>query len=228
MKNNNLTSLLNFPKLKQIKYRNNNITNVYSPKNQTFDKSNKTSKLKDLSRNNFNKNIFFINSSSFSNLFPLKSTELTNKKRNYNNFINSYKFKKNQNIKNNSNIRKILFNNNRIIKLDSINKENSKLKVNQAVNTSKLLLYDNKSKFNFRSLSKSTKSKNFLNLININDINGICFSVRKKLKKKNYNKAIKDYFKERVLKDKYAYIYLSDKAESIKFSRRINYNPLDV
>ena len=226
MKNNNLTALLNFPKLKQIKYRNNNITNIYSPRNQTFDKSNKTSNLKDLSRNNFNKNKFFINSSSFSNLFQFKSTELTNKKINYNNFINSYKFKKNQNIKNSSNIRKILFNNNKIIKLDS--KENSKLKVNQAVNTSNLLLYDNKAKFNFRSLSKSTKNKNFVNLININDINEICFSVRKKLKKKNYSKAIKDYFKERIIKDKYAYIYLSDKAESIKYSRRINYNPLDV
>ena len=219
MKNNNLTALLNFPKLKQIKYRNNNITNLYSPRNQTFDKSNKTSNLKDLSRNNFNKNKFFINSSSFSNLFQFKSTELTNKKVNYNNFINSYKFKKNQNIKNNSNIRKILFNNNKIIKLDS--KENSNLKVNQAVNTSNLFLYDNKSKFNFRSLSKSTKNKNFVNLININDINEICFSVRKKLKKKNYSKAIKDYFKERIIKDKYAYIYLSDKAESIKYSRRI-------
>ena len=226
MKNNNLTALLNFPKLKQIKYRNNNITNIYSPRNQTFDKSNKTSNLKDLSRNNFNKNKFFINSSSFSNLFQFKSTELTNKKVNYNNFINSYKFKKNQNIKNSSNIRKILFNNNKIIKLDS--KENSNLKVNQAVNTSNLFLYDNKSKFNFRSLSKSTKNKNFVNLININDINEICFSVRKKLKKKNYSKAIKDYFKERIIKDKYAYIYLSDKAESIKYSRRINYNPLDV
>ena len=91
-----------------------------------------------------------------------------------------------------------------------------------------MFLYDNKSKFNFRSLSKSTKNKNFVNLININDINEICFSVRKKLKKKNYSKAIKDYFKERIIKDKYAYIYLSDKAESIKYSRRINYNPLDV
>ena len=219
MKNNNLTALLNFPKLKQIKYRNNNITNLYSPRNQTFDKSNKTSNLKDLSRNNFNKNKFFINSSSFSNLFQFKSTELTNKKINFDNFINSYKFKKNQNIKNNSNIRKILFNNNKIIKLDS--KENSNLKVNQAVNTSNLFLYDNKSKFNFRSLSKSKKNKNFVNLININDINEICFSVRKKLKKKNYSKAIKDYFKERIIKDKYAYIYLSDKAESIKYSRRI-------
>ena len=226
MKNNNLTALLNFPKLKQIKYRNNNITNIYSPRNQTFDKSNKTSNLKDLSRNNFNKNKFFINSSSFSNLFQFKSTELINKKINFNSYINSYKYKKNLNIRNSPNIRKILFNNNKIIKLDS--KENSNLKVNQAVNTSNLFLYDNKSKFNFRSLSKSTKNKNFVNLININDINEICFSVRKKLKKKNYSKAIKDYFKERIIKDKYAYIYLSDKAESIKYSRRINYNPLDV
>ena len=88
-----------------------------------------------------------------------------------------------------------------------------------------MFLYRNKIKFNFRPL---TKSKNFVNLININDINEICFSIRKKAKNKNYNKAVKDYFEERIKKDKYAYIYLSDKAESIKFSRRINYNPLDV
>ena len=225
MKNNNLTVLFNFPKLKKIKYRNNKIANVNYPKNQTFDISNKKSKLKDLSRNIFNKNQFFINSSSFSNLFPFKSNDIIDKKTKINNSINSYKFKKNQNIKKNSNVRKILFNNNKITKLDYINKENFKLKVNQAVNTNNLFLYHNKSRYNFRPL---TKSKNFVNLININDINEICFSVRKKLKKKNYSKAIKDYFKERIIKDKYAYIYLSDKAESIKYSRRINYNPLDV
>ena len=225
MKNNNITVLFNFPKLKKIKYRNNKIANVNYPKNQTFDISNKKSKLKDLSRNNFNKNQFFINSSSFSNLFPFKSNDIIDKKTKINNSINSYKFKKNQNIKNNSNVRKILFNNNKITKLDYINKENFKLKVNQAVNTNNLFLYHNKSRYNFRPL---TKSKNFVNLININDINEICFSVRKKAKNKNYNKEIKDCFEERIKKDKYAYIYLSDKAESIKFFRRVNYNPLDV
>ena len=51
---------------------------------------------------------------------------------------------------------------------------------------------------------------------------------RKKLKNPKFHKNIKDCFTERLKKDKYAYIYLSDNAESIKFSRRVNYNPLDV
>ena len=32
----------------------------------------------------------------------------------------------------------------------------------------------------------------------------------------------------KILNDKYAYIYMSDKSELIKYWRRINYNPLNV
>ena len=41
-------------------------------------------------------------------------------------------------------------------------------------------------------------------------------------------KRIKQFLSDNIKKDKYAYIYLSDNSESIKYSRRYNYNPLNV
>ena len=159
----------------------------------------------------------------------MKFVDLNDKNIFKNNFIiNSYRNKKSHNLNNHQNIRTILFNNEKLnqLQFNPINKNNI-LKVNQAVNTSKAFLYNNKdkTKLNYRPLSNH---KNLMKLSNMNDINEICFLARKKLKFQKCKKTMRDYFTERLKRDKYAYIYLSDNAESIKFSRRVNYNPLDV
>ena len=226
---NNIKILSPLQKLKHIKYRNNRNNNFFPIKNPTFSNTNY---INYSSRNDSNKARDIIKTSSSSKVFPLKYINLKNNRNYYNQknnniFINSYKYKSNLNP--NKNIRTILFNNDNISKFhfNQINKTNSIIKVNQAVNTSNLFLYNNKLKTKLNNKHFSNE-KNIANLYNINNLNEIYALERKKLKNQKAHKTIKDYFSERLKRDKYAYIYLSDNAESIKFSRRVNYNPLDV
>ena len=229
MKINNITILSPLQKLKHIQYKNNRNINFFPIKYPTFSKTNY---INYSSRNNSNKARDIIKTSSSSKVFPLKFTNPKNIKNYYNGnnnnpFINSYKYKANLNT--NKNIRTILFNNDNLSKLqfNQINKTNSIIKVNQAVNTSNLFLYNYKLKTKLNNKPFSNGKSN-VKLYNINNLNEIYALERKKLKNQKIHKTIKDYFTERLKKDKYAYIYLSDNAESIKFSRRVNYNPLDV
>ena len=231
MKISNIAILSPLQKLKHIQYRNNRNINFFPIKNPTF---NKTNYINYSSRNNSNKERDIIKTSFSSKVFPLKYINLKNNKNycngnNNNLFVNSYKFKTNLNTNKNKNIRTILFNNDNISKLqfNQINRTNSIIKVNQAVNTSNLFLYNYKLKAKLNNKPFSNE-KNNAKLYNINNLNDIYALERKKLKNQKAHKTIKDYFTERLKKDKYAYIYLSDNAESIKFSRRVNYNPLDV
>ena len=225
MKNNDIFLQSYLPKLKHFRFRKRKNTNFFLSKIPTFNKSNK---VKSLSRNNSSKNKDDIKSSSSTKLLPLKLTHSQSKNRAHS-IINSYDHKKCQNIKNNQNIRKIFYNNDLTNKLlnfnfKNINNNYPKLKVNHAVNTNNILIHNKKIKFNFRPISNK---KLIFNFININDINEICFTSRKNPNHK-FNKTLRDCFTERIKRDKYAYIYLSDNAESIKYSRRVNYNPLNV
>ena len=234
MKVNNIKIQLSLQKLKNIKKRNNRNINFFLLKNSIL---NKTNCINNLSRNNSNKAKNIITSSS-TKIFPLKLMDINNDKNNFNKnnsnlIIHSYKDKKNQNIKINNNIRTILFGDDKMTKLKykQRNRNNSALKVNQAVNTISPFLYNNDNKMNYNYKLKYKPlpiNKNLKKLLNIHDFNAIYFLSRKKLQSKKFNQTIKDCYTERLKRDKYAYIYLSDNAESIKFSRRVNYNPLSV
>ena len=235
MEHNQLTiNSTNFflPKLKFIKFRNKRNVNFLLQKNPSFNKSNQN---RNLSRNNSTRIKNDLNTATSLQLYSLKSIISKNENNNnkkLNNIINSYNYKKNDYIKkninnNNPSIRKILFSNDKVNKLrfNILNKDNSKTKVNSAVDTKDLFLYKSKSKAKYRPLSNN---KMYPNFISINDVNDFFISKRKKLKNNKFLKTKKQCITNRIKKDKYAFIYLSDNPESIKYSRRINYNPLDV
>ena len=216
--NNNEFLIRSLPKLKNLKYRNKN--NVcFLP--FAF---NKYDEIKSLSINSLNKTKDNIKSSASTKLYPLKLTISKNKNHS---IINSYDRKKFHNIKNEK-FKELFSNYNKLKKLSfnfkNKNNNNAIKKVNHAVNTNNMFSSQNKLKLNYRPI---TNNKLFFKFINIDDINQICYSSREN-KSPIYNKALRECFTDRIKRDKYAYIYLSDNAESIKFLRRTNYNPLDV
>ena len=226
MKKNYLTIQPHLLNLKHLKYRNKRNSNNILPSNPTF---NKSIKIRNLSRNNSCKikvkNI--LKSSSSSKIYPIKSKDLAdNNSSIFNSIIYPYKFKKSK-IENNIQNIKSIINNNKIkqFQFNHLKKNNFIFKVNHGVNTNNSYLYPNKTNRNFRPLSNN---KDILKLIKANDINEICFSVRKRIKNTKFNRTLRNYLNDKLKKDKYAYIYLSDNAESIKYSRRVNYNPLNV
>jgi len=96
---------------------------------------------------------------------------------------------------------------------------NQNSKISCGVDTKDLFRTPFKQRLKFK-FSKSKNKSSFLAIKNINEyFITPCKEKNNSMIDNNYNNSIYD---------KYAYIYLSANSESIKFSRRINYNPLDV
>jgi hypothetical protein len=115
---------------------------------------------------------------------------------------------------------------NKFLKIDLNKNLKDKLKVSCAVDT-KDLLYKTRPKIQNRTLT-TRKLINQYNYNNLDENNQIYFFSRKKNKITKSKINLKENLPDQIKKDKYAYIYLSDNSESIKYSRRVNYNPLDV
>ena len=221
------TSTLYFPKLHVVrakKYKKLNCflkrseNNIFKHRNYFSNEKIKTNK------NSINNYIFNSKQISKENYPKTPSQTLINSiKTTQNNYrIDNYTYKKSYDV--NKNIRNI-----NGIFMDFINKKknNSKLK-NQGITTSDSFFVKNRSKLNHRYL---TLGKNENNIDNLSTFNNNTFreyfmnSYEKKYKHKfSLNKRIP----LKILNDKYAYIYMSDKSELIKYWRRINYNPLNV
>jgi len=96
------------------------------------------------------------------------------------------------------------------------NNKNGKMKKSCGVDTKDLFRIPKERRLNFKIIN-SKKSKILLSLKNMyQNLESSC---------KNKNNSMTD---NKYGKDKYSYIYLNEKSESIKFFRRLNYNPLDV
>ncbi len=110
-------------------------------------------------------------------------------------------------------------------------KSNSKLR-SQGISTSDSFFTRNRSKINFRTLSLGKQENNLDNFDSFSKIMKEygCLTPKKNKNKKIIEKhcPVTDNFSFNILKDKYAYIYMSDKSELIKHLRRIYYNPLNV
>ena len=111
--------------------------------------------------------------------------------------------------------------------LNKKKKTNSKLK-NQGISTSDSFFNRNTTKIKYRYLTLGKDENNLDNISSFrNDvIREICKNKSEKMYKNKFPLNERVYF--RFLKDKYAYIYMSDKSELIKYCRRITYNPLNV
>ena len=214
-----------FPRLKSSKNRIRN-TNFFVNKNPSFCKSRRVINIFKTASNN---SIDNINSSSPIQLYSLKSSNIKNKKNKQN--ITPYTYKKNNNFFKDSRITSnSLFSNeliNKFLKLDLNKNLQDKLKVSCAVDT-KDLLYKTRPKIQYRPLTNKKIIKKYNDYNNSNENNQIYFFSRKKNKITKSKINLKENISEQIKKDKYAYIYLSDNSESIKYSRRVNYNPLDV
>jgi hypothetical protein len=212
-----------FPKLisqkKRITY-----SNFFTNKNPSSSKYRRIIKIsKTASINSFDN----INSSTSIQLYSLKSPNIKNNKNKQG--ITTYSYKKNDFFKDSRFTSKNLFSNeliNKFLKIDLNKNLTDKLKITCGVDT-KDLLYKTKQKFQYRPLTSKKIIKKY-NYNNLNENNQIYFVPRKKNKITKSKLNLKENIYELIKKDKYAYIYLSDNSESIKYSRRVNYNPLDV
>ena len=215
-----------FPKLKSQKKRIKN-SNFFINKNPSFSKSRRIINIVKTASNN---SIDNINSSTPIRIYSLKSPNIKNHKNNKNKqSMTPYTYKNNNFFKDSRITSNSLFSNeliNKFLKLDLNKKLKDKLKVNCAVDT-KDLIYKTRPKIQYRPLT-TKKQINKYNYNNLDDNNQIYFFFRKKNKITKSKINLKENLPEQIKKDKYAYIYLSDNSESIKYSRRVNYNPLDV
>ena len=221
------TSTLYFPKLRVVRVKKYKKLNCFLKRseNNIFKHNNclSNSKMK-TNENTINNYIFNSKQISKENNPKTPSQTLINNiktpQKNYR--IDNYTYKKCYDV--NKNIRKI-----NGIYMDFINKKknNSKLK-NQGITTCESFFVKNKSKLNHRYLTLDKKENNLDNLSTFNNNTFREYFVN------SYNKIYKRKFSLnrriplKLLRDKYAYIYMSDKSELIKHWRRINYNPLNV
>jgi hypothetical protein len=112
--------------------------------------------------------------------------------------------------------------------LDSLKrKKNIRRVKNQGIETIHSSYNRNKSKIFFRNLSLGKDENNLDNLTSFNNegMKEFYFNLTGKLVRKF---PLTKVISHKILKDKYAYIYMSDKSELIKHWRRTNYNPLNV
>ena len=106
-------------------------------------------------------------------------------------------------------------------------KKNIRKVKNQGMETSDSFYKRNKSKIYYRNLSLGKDENNIDNLTSFNNerMKELFFNLSEKSFK---NFPLTKGISQKILKDKYAYIYMSDKSELIKHWRRANYNPLNV
>lgn len=105
-------------------------------------------------------------------------------------------------------------------------KNNSKLK-NQGIATSDSIFKKNQYKICYNNLSLGQNENNMDNLSYLNNQTMKEF-LRSKTDRLSKKKISLKEVPIKTQRDKYAYIYMSDQSELIKFWRRTNYNPLKV
>jgi len=223
------TSNLYFPKLRVIRARKKKKMNYFLKQNDNFylkfnfDLSNEKLKTNHLSINTFKlKNQNYPQTPP--NTFRYR---IQNPPKNLN--INKYSYRPLNEVNKNNNQRTITKEKMNKIYFDLLKKKKniSKLK-SQGMATSDSFYKRNKSKIYFRNLSLGKEENNMDNLSSFNNdmIKEIYMNKKEKNSKKNF--PLTKGVTSKLLKDKYAYIYMSDKCDLIKYWRRINYNPLNV
>ena len=136
--------------------------------------------------------------------------------------INKYTFKKDSDVKKEEKKMNRIF-----MEFYHKKKNNTKLR-NQGITTCDSFFVRKSSKINHRIL---TLGKNENNLDNLSTLNN---NTMREVFINKYDKIIKHKFPLsgkiplKIINDKYAYIYMSDKSELIKHWRRTNYNPLNI
>ena len=224
------TSNLYFPKLHVIRARKKKKMNYFLKQNNNFylninfDLSNEKLKTNYLSINTFklrNQNY----PQTPPNTFRCKiQNPPTNPK------INRYSYRKLNEVNKNNNHRTITKEKINKIYYDLLKKKKniSKLKSQGIATSDSFYKRNNKSKIYFRNLSLGKEENNMDNFSSFNNdmIKEIYMNKNEKNSKKNF--PLTNGVTSKLLKDKYAYIYMSDKCELIKYWRRINYNPLNV
>ena len=155
-----------------------------------------------------------------------------------NQIINRYSYRKLNEVKKTSFRKNSNNNKGKINKLYTdllYKRNNSKLK-NQGISTSDSFFTRNKTKINFRTLSLGKQENNMDNLSSCNQIMkefrfgylNLQKNKNKKSNKTKNNPLTEGFSTKKLKKDKYAYIYMSEKSELIKHLRRLYYNPLNV
>ena len=228
-------SSLYFPKLRVIRAKKNKIINYFLNRNYNHNlKYNCYSNIENSdSKQRTNNNFFQLNS------FKLTTTKNINKpptptptiipqkisKPSTTPTINKYAYRKYKevprtNLKKNYHKEKI----NKFY-LDLTRKKSTSKLRNQGISTSDSFFTRNRSKINFRTLSLGKQENNLDNFDSFSKIMKEygCLTPEKNKNKKIREKqcSVTDSFSFNIYKDKYAYIYMSDKSELIKHLRRI-------
>jgi len=222
------TSHLYFPKLRVIRARKKKKLNYFLNKNNNHYLSNNFNISNEkIKSNHLSIKTFKSNNQSFPKALPNTfKYQIQSQPQSYS--INRYTYKKLNEVDKNNNHRTITKEKMSGIYSDLFkNKKNSKLK-SQGMATSDYFYKRNKSKVFFRNLSLGKDENNLDNLSSFNNdmIKEIYINKNEKNSKRKFPLTKGNTYK--LMKDKYAYIYMSDKSELIKYLRRINYNPLNV
>ena len=221
------TSTLYFPKLRVVRAKKYKKLNCFLKRseNNIFHHNNYFSNEKTKTNTNTINNYIFNSYQINKENYPKKSSQtlINNIKTPRNSYrIDNYTNKKSYDT--NRNIRKI-----NGIFMDFINKKknNSKLK-NQGITTCDSFFSKKKTKLNNRYLTLGKNENNMDNLSTFNNNTFRDYFINSYDKMYKYKFSLNKKLPLKILSDKYAYIYMSDKSELIKHWRRINYNPLNV
>ena len=134
----------------------------------------------------------------------------------------SYNYK--ESIEANKRVRKI---NGIFLDFHNKKKNNTKLK-NQGITTCDSFFVKKKSQINHRYLTLGKNENNMDNLSSFSNNTMKEFFINSCNKLYKHRFSLNRRIPLKVINDKYAYIYMSDKSELIKHWRRANYNPLNV
>ena len=223
------TSNLYFPKLHVIKARKNKNINYFLNRNNNI--INRNFNLSEKLKTNY----LIMNSHQNYTKTPLNTFHRISNNNSPSNFtINKYAYRTHYEINKNNDNNKIK----RKLSKEKINKicrellikkakTYSRLK-NQAISTCDSFFNRNQSKIKYRYLTLGKDENNLDNISSFrNDvIREICKNKTENISKNKF--PLNERISFKFLKDKYAYIYMSDKSELIKYWRRINYNPLNA
>ena len=210
-------SNLYFPKLRVIRVKKYKKLNLFLRRNES-NNNNICFSTEKIRSNNNGVNLLKINNPNYPKTPPNAFINAIK----YPHAKNRYTFKKNSEVKREEKKMNKIF-----MEFYHKKKNNTKLR-NQGITTCDSFFVRNSSKINHRIL---TLGKNENNLDNLSTLNN---NTMREVFINKYDKICKHKFPLsgriplKIINDKYAYIYMSDKSELIKHWRRSNYNPLNV
>lgn len=223
------TSNLYFPKFRVIKAKKKTKLNYFMKKNnnQCFNYNFDLTDIKSKT-NYFLKNTIKIDNEKYTKI-PPNTFRYKLENHPINHFLNRYDYHQLDEVNKNNISYKTLskFKINKIY-IDLLKKKNNTKLKSQGMATCDSFYNRHRSKINFRNLSLGKEENNMDNLSSFNNGAMKEFYISKKNKLSKKKIPLTKGIAKKILKDKYAYIYMSDKSELIKYWRRITYNPLNV